>query len=1044
VAAWSALLLLNALTHFVGLGDRAMSHDESIHAYYSWELAENGSYRHDPTYHGPLLYNLDALVFILVGDSDATARLVPALAGLFLIALVYGARRHLGEMGAFCAAVLMSLSPALLFYGRYLRNDIYMAAWTLLWALAAWRYLETRRAAWLFGVALAMALSFATKETSFIFGAVIGSFFLLLTLVRMKWGGESWRESASGDLVLLMLGLVLPFAAPLLYLVLGWDPVDFGSELAWRRFLMVVPPLAATALALVGLALWLRRAQPTKKDAPHRTQVAGPSWPVWCALFAGFWLFETLLFTTWLTNPRRGLISGFIGSLGYWLGQHEVARGDHPWFYYLLIAGLYEFLPLLLSVMAGIGLIRRRGLLTNLTGTVISGPRAAGGEPLANPHRAPLGLMPWFLVWWVVMSWLVFSLAGEKMPWLVVHLTLPMILLSGWWLGRALESVEWRQWSWERLLLPAAAPLLLLVSVVGLLRAPFRGREVQQIADTTRFLLAIGIVLAVAVLVVRWLRRNRRGRVAAARWLVLTLGGVAALGLLTLRTALLLNYRNSESAVELMVYAHATPDLKITLGEIDELDRHAGPEGGVRIAYDAETSWPFVWYLRDRPGRLFFGSEPTPDLTEVPIIVSGPASQDRLWPFTGQGYARRQYRLLWWPPYSFTNFGARDLWRVLADGALRRQVWQYLAHRRVPASFYDEWPQRRDFFVHFKRDLVLQAWGLDPSEAALGDTAAAADAVDELRVDPLAVHAGPYDGEPLRVPAQIAVGEDGDRLVADSGNDRIVVLSRNGTLERILGTACGAQNGRPCLDPDESGPLPVESEKLEEPWGVATLPDGRIVVADTWNGRLLTFDRDGQPLASWGRPQIGGSPPVAVNRLYGPRSVVYREKTGELLLGDTGHHRIVALSGDDSQAVIGGPGITEGRFQEPVGVAIDGADGSVLIADTWNRRVQRLAADLTFRTQWPVPGWEGRGAFNKPYLAVDGRGFVYASDPERSRILVFDREGRVEGAMVAAGWRGEPVAKPIGVAVDSSANTLLVTDAALGRLWVLPLWQSRE
>ncbi|MHC4609980.1 MAG: flippase activity-associated protein Agl23, partial [Planctomycetota bacterium] len=924
VAVWLALLLLNALSHFVGVGDRAMSHDESIHAYYAWELAENGSYRHDPTYHGPLLYNLNALVFILVGDSDATARLVPVLAGLLLIALVYGTRRYLGEMGAFCAAVLVSASPALLFYGRYLRNDIYMAVWTLLWALAAWRYLETRRTIWLCGVALAMALSFATKETSFIFGAVIGSFFLLLTLVRVKWGGESWRDSASGDLVLLMLGLVLPFAAPLLYLLLGWDPVDFGSGLAWRHFLMVVPSLAATALALVGLALWLRRAQRTKKDAPQSTQVASPSWATWVGLFTGFWLFETLLFTTWLTNPRRGLLSGFIGSLGYWLGQHEVARGDQPWFYYLLIAGLYEFLPLLLSVVAGIVLIRRRGLLTDLAGTVISGSRTDNGEQLADSPRAPLGPVPWFLAWWVVMSWLAFSLAGEKMPWLVVHLTLPMILLSGWWLDRALESVEWRQWSWERLLLPVAAPLLLLVSMGRLLRAPFRGREVQQIADTTRFLLAIGIVLAVVVLLVRWLRKNHRGRVAAARWLVLALGGVAALGLLTLRTSLLLNYRNHESAVELMVYAHATPDIKIALAEIDELDRHAGPEGGVRIAYDAETSWPFVWYLRDRPGRLFFGSAPTPELLEVPVIISGPASQDSLWPFTGKGYAQRQYRLLWWPPYRFTNFGAGDLRRVLADDALRRQVWQYLAHRWVAVSFRDEWPQRRDFYVHFKRDLVLQAWGLDAGEPALGDTGAATNAVEELRVDPLAVHAGPYDGEPLRVPAQIAVGEDGDRLVADSGNDRIVVLSRDGSLERILGTACGARSGRPCPDPDGAGPLPLESEKLEEPWGVATLPDGRIVVADTWNGRLLTFDREGRPLASWGRPEIGGSPPVAANRLYGPRSVVYREETGELLLGDTGHHRIVALTGDDSEAVIGGPGVTEGHFQEPVGVAIDG------------------------------------------------------------------------------------------------------------------------
>jgi hypothetical protein len=34
--------------------------------------------------------------------------------------------------------------------------------------------------------------------------------------------------------------------------------------------------------------------------------------------------------------------------------------------------------------------------------------------------------------WWVAGAWLTFSYAGEKMPWLTVHIVLPMILLAGW------------------------------------------------------------------------------------------------------------------------------------------------------------------------------------------------------------------------------------------------------------------------------------------------------------------------------------------------------------------------------------------------------------------------------------------------------------------------------------------------------------------------------------------------------------------------------------------------------------------------------------
>ena len=287
----------------------------------------------------------------------------------------------------------------------------------------------------------------------------------------------------------------------------------------------------------------------------------------------------------------------------------------------------------------------------------------------------------------------------------------------------------------------------------------------------------------------------------------------------------------------------------------------------------------------------------------------------------------------------------------------------------------------------------------------------------EIRVEPLADLAGPYEGKPLRMPAQVAVTENGACLIADAGNNRIVILKPDRSLLRALS-----------LDPDS----------LAEPWGVAALPGGQIAVADTWNGRLLSFDDGGGLVSAWGEPEIGGSPPP--DRLYGPRSVIHHPATGGLLMADTGHHRIVIVKPDGSSEAMGGPGVIEGRFMEPVGIAIDPRDDSVLVADTWNRRIQRFDMDLSFREQWPVPGWEGRGVFNKPFLAVDGRGFVYATDPEHSRILVFGADGEVKGAMVGAGWRGEPVARPLGIAVDSTRRVLLVADAALARIWLLPTW----
>jgi NHL repeat len=88
-------------------------------------------------------------------------------------------------------------------------------------------------------------------------------------------------------------------------------------------------------------------------------------------------------------------------------------------------------------------------------------------------------------------------------------------------------------------------------------------------------------------------------------------------------------------------------------------------------------------------------------------------------------------------------------------------------------------------------------------------------------------------------------------------------------------------------------------------------------------------------------------------------------------------------------------GRTAGRFSEPVGLAVGGPDASVYVADTWNKRIQKLDRNLEPVAQWAVPGWEGRGVINKPYVVVDKRDVIYASDPERSRILRFDAQGRL-------------------------------------------------
>ena len=53
-----------------------------------------------------------------------------------------------------------------------------------------------------------------------------------------------------------------------------------------------------------------------------------------------------------MTNVN-GLATGLIGSLGYWLEQQGVRRGNQPQYYYVgLLLPVYEFLPMLGSALA--------------------------------------------------------------------------------------------------------------------------------------------------------------------------------------------------------------------------------------------------------------------------------------------------------------------------------------------------------------------------------------------------------------------------------------------------------------------------------------------------------------------------------------------------------------------------------------------------------------------------------------------------------------------------------------------------------------------
>ena len=148
-----AVMAIAATLRFWDLGSRAFHGDEAIHAGFAWQLVDGRGYIHNPLTHGPFQFLGTALVFVLFGDSDYTARALPALFGTALVALPFFLRGYLGRAGAVITALLLAISPTLLYFSRFAREDIYFAFFTLAMFICVWRYLHEPRRLYLYLIA---------------------------------------------------------------------------------------------------------------------------------------------------------------------------------------------------------------------------------------------------------------------------------------------------------------------------------------------------------------------------------------------------------------------------------------------------------------------------------------------------------------------------------------------------------------------------------------------------------------------------------------------------------------------------------------------------------------------------------------------------------------------------------------------------------------------------------------------------------------------------------------------------------------------------
>ena len=513
----------------------------------------------------------------------------------------------------------------------------------------------------------------------------------------------------------------------------------------------------------------------------------------------------------------------------------------------------------------------------------------------------------------------------------------------------------------------------------------------------------------------------------------------AILSLITFRAAWMASFINYDLPTELLVYAHAAPGVKWVLDDIEEMSLRLTDGKDIKFAYDDEVSWPYSWYFRDFTDAVFVGGNPTVQNTQDAIfVVVGAGNRGDVEPILEDHYLRRDHMRMWWPMQEYFNLTPQRILNALdfspgnADAAaLRRGIfdiwWSRDYDRYGEATGKDfsltNWPVSDRMHVYIRKDFASKIW-----EYGLGDGEVPSNIPAEINQcaanwQPIApILEFDTTVQELKNPLGLSASA-GSVYIADEQSNLVHIFTYDGEHVRTIGA---------------SGLV-----AFNRPNSALALPNGDLLVVDTWNYRIHRIDLDDSSLRSFGSAgEFGFDAPVdPTDGFWGPRDVaLYGDK--RIFIADTGNKRIRAYLLDGLQTVhqydIGSGGSGPGELDEPSGLAVH-SDGRLFIADTWNRRIAVFDVYGAHQMNFRVRGWYNT-TFNRPYLALDeGRDVLYITDPDGKRILVYSTAGECIGSFAEAGESGElgQFSDIGGIAVDED-GFVYVSDSSAGAIRKFP------